>query len=242
MPSLLLRRPKLSPSSAFSTTNAEIPCVPASGSVDRHHRVVLRDAGVGDPALDPVEHPAVAVADGPGLHRRRVAAGLRLGQAVGEHRLAARQPAAGTRCLSSSLPASSSPIVPSLLTAGISDDDAQARATSSITIAAASASAPGTAVLARDVHRVEVRGDQGVERPGRELECSSTSAAGARSSPCRAREPRPDSRCSSGSRYTSKSGHRSDHHVRPPRQPAPSHRPGHIPTGPVHLGGRSGLA
>ena len=44
--------------------------------------------------------------------------------------------------MSSSDPASSSGIVPSLFTAGISDDAAQARATSSITIAVAIASAP----------------------------------------------------------------------------------------------------
>jgi hypothetical protein len=45
-------------------------------------------------------------------------------------------------CFSSSDPASSSGTVPSLLTAGISEDEAHARATSSMTIAAASASAP----------------------------------------------------------------------------------------------------
>ena len=44
--------------------------------------------------------------------------------------------------LSSEEADSSSGIVPSLLTAGISDDEAQARATSSMTIAVASASAP----------------------------------------------------------------------------------------------------
>jgi len=47
-----------------------------------------------------------------------------------------------TICLSSSDPASSSPIVPSLLTPGISEDDAQTRATSSITMQVATASAP----------------------------------------------------------------------------------------------------
>ena len=54
----------------------------------RHDRVVRRDAGVGDPALRPVEHPAVAVEHGAGAHRRRVRAGLALGQRVADHRLA----------------------------------------------------------------------------------------------------------------------------------------------------------
>src|SRR4051794_26792274 len=46
------------------------------------------------------------------------------------------------RRLSSSDPASISGIVPSLFTAGMSDEDAQTRATSSMTIAVATASAP----------------------------------------------------------------------------------------------------
>ena len=45
-------------------------------------------------------------------------------------------------CFTSSEPDSSSGTVPSLLTAGISDDEAQTRATSSITITVAMASAP----------------------------------------------------------------------------------------------------
>ncbi len=44
--------------------------------------------------------------------------------------------------MTSSEAASTSGIVPSLFTAGISDDDAQTRATSSITMQVASASAP----------------------------------------------------------------------------------------------------
>ena len=53
-----------------------------------HHRVVLRHSGVRDPALGSVEDKTVTVADGAGRHRGRVRAGLRLGQRVGEHRLA----------------------------------------------------------------------------------------------------------------------------------------------------------
>ncbi|SKW55274.1 Uncharacterised protein [Mycobacteroides abscessus subsp. massiliense] len=49
----------------------------------------------------------------------------------------------GKTCfLSSSEPLRISPMVPSLLTAGINDDDAQTRATSSMTMQAATLSAP----------------------------------------------------------------------------------------------------
>ena len=57
---------------------------------DRHHRVVLRHPRVGDPPLHAVQHVAGVRAHRPGLHGRRVRAGLGLGQRVGEHRLAAR--------------------------------------------------------------------------------------------------------------------------------------------------------
>ena len=54
-----------------------------------------RDVGeraVGDPHLAAVEHPVVAVAPGPGAHRRRVAAGVGLGQAEAADRLAGGHP------------------------------------------------------------------------------------------------------------------------------------------------------
>ena len=89
MPSFFSGAPKETPSSDFSTTNAEMPLAPLLGVGHGHDRVVLRDAGVGDPPLHAVEHPVVAVADRPGLHRDRVRAGLGLGQAVGEAALAA---------------------------------------------------------------------------------------------------------------------------------------------------------
>ena len=53
------------------------------------HGVVLGDASPRDPALLPVEDPIASVADGARLHGGGVAAGFALGQAVGEHRLAA---------------------------------------------------------------------------------------------------------------------------------------------------------
>lgn len=52
---------------------------------------------------------------------------------------------------------------PSLFTAGIREEDAQTRATSSITMTVASASAAGAAVLLGDVHGVQVVGDERVE-------------------------------------------------------------------------------
>ena len=69
----------------------DVAAAPAVGVGHREHRVVLRDAGVGDPRLLPGEHPVVAVRPRPGLHRRGVGPGLPLGQAVGERRLAPRQ-------------------------------------------------------------------------------------------------------------------------------------------------------
>ena len=62
--------------------------------------------------------------------------------------------------MTSSDAASSSGTVPSLFTAGMSEEEAQARATSSMTIAVAMASAPGAPVGLGDVHRLKVRLDQ----------------------------------------------------------------------------------
>ena len=60
-------------------------------------------------------------------------------------------------------------MVPSLFTAGISDDDAQARATSSITIAVRERVGAGAAVLLGHVDRVQVGGHQRVVDVPREL-------------------------------------------------------------------------
>ena len=48
-------------------------------------------------------------------------------------------------------------IEPSLFTAGISDDDAQTLATSSMTMTVATASAPAPSYCLADVHRLETR-------------------------------------------------------------------------------------
>ena len=107
----------------------------------RHHRVPGRLAAVGDPALGAVEDPVVAVGLGPGPHRRGVAAGLAL--ATARRRPSLPSAIEGSTCfLSSSEPRRIRPMVPSLLTAGISDADASTRATSSITMHAATESAP----------------------------------------------------------------------------------------------------
>ena len=142
MPSFFSGAPKETPSSDFSTTNAEMPLDRFVRVGDGEDGVVLRDPGVGDPALHAVEHPVVAVADRPGLHRGGVRAGLGLGEAVGEHPGAGRDRRAGTSSSAPPSPARMIGIVPSLFTPGISDDEAHARATSSMTMQVASASAP----------------------------------------------------------------------------------------------------
>ncbi len=81
MPSFFSGAPKETPSSDFSTTNAEMPLVRLVGVGHGHHRVVLGLARVGDPALHAVEDPEVAVADGLGLHAGRVRARVGLGEA-----------------------------------------------------------------------------------------------------------------------------------------------------------------
>ena len=58
--------------------------------------------------------------------------------------------------------------MPSLFTAGISEEDAQARATSSMTMTAARASRALAAVGLGDVHRLQAGAGQGIERLGRE--------------------------------------------------------------------------
>ena len=88
MPILRSLGPTAKPGSSRWTANAEMPLAPFSGIGDGHDRVPLGDAGVGDPGLGAVEHPGVAVETGAGLHRGGVGAGLALGEAVADHRLA----------------------------------------------------------------------------------------------------------------------------------------------------------
>ncbi len=55
----------------------------------RHHLVEVGEPAVRGPRLRPLDDPLVAVAAGGGAHRRRVGAGVRLGEAVGAEELAA---------------------------------------------------------------------------------------------------------------------------------------------------------
>ena len=101
--------------------------------------------------------------------------------------------------MSSSEPASSSGSVPSLLTAGISDEDAQARATSSMTMAVASASAPAPPYSVGDVRGVEVGGPQRVVgRLGNSPVSSASAAFGATFASHTARTASRIASCSSG--------------------------------------------
>ena len=121
--------------------NAEIPLAPLSRVGHRHDGVPGRLAAVGDPALGPVEDPVVTVGARPGAHRRGVGSGLPLGQCVRRHRLAGRNDGS-TWGLSSSEPRRIRPIVPSLFTGGDQRRRRHTRATSSMTMQAATASAP----------------------------------------------------------------------------------------------------
>ena len=98
-------------------------------------------------------------------------------------------------------------MVPSLLTAGISEDDAHARATSSMTMHVASASSPGPVVLLGDVRRVEPGARSASYAAWGNSPLSSTSAAcGAILSVAISRMASRMSRWSSESWYRSKAG------------------------------------
>ena len=142
---------------------ADVGAAPALGVGHREHRVVLGDTGVGDPGLLAVEYPVVAVARGAGPHRSGVAAGLALGQAVRERGRSLRE-RSEVALLELLRPARISGILPSLLTAGMSEDDAQTRATSSMTMHAASASAPTPPYSSGTCGAKKSRGDEGVVR------------------------------------------------------------------------------
>ena len=159
MPSLRSFGPTTKPGSSACTTNAEMPLdfFAASGSVTAITVYQLDTPALVIQHLVPFEHPVVAVEAGPGPHRRGVRAGLPLGQRVADHRLARRD---GRQHLLLELlrrRTAGSASVPSLFTAGISDDDAQTRATSSITMHVATASAPWPSYSSGIVHGRETR-------------------------------------------------------------------------------------
>src|SRR4029453_4520274 len=128
MPSFFSGAPKLTPGSDFSTTNAEMPRLPASGSVtaktveysDTPAFVIHRLTPL-SPQWSPSRTARVVID----------AASLPASGSDRQYENIASPAATGVRyrCFSSAEPASSSGKVPSLFTAGISDEAAQARAT-----------------------------------------------------------------------------------------------------------------
>ena len=139
----------------------------AVGVGNREHGVELRLAGVGDPRLLAVEEVVVAVLGRPGAHGGGVRTGLALGQAVGEHRLAARH---GRQVLALDLLAA--PEDDRHRAELVDGRDERGRAAHPRDLldddAGRERVGPHTVVLLGDVRRVEVGGDEGVERLARE--------------------------------------------------------------------------
>src|ERR1700760_1199353 len=141
MPSFFSLGPTVKPSSSRCTMNAEMPLAPLSGSDD-----AITVYHVDLPPL--VIHALVPlrIHESPSSRAlvRMAAASLPDSRSDSAYdAIASPEPIDGSTCfLSSSEPDRIRPIVPSLLTAGISDDDAQTRATSSITMHVATESAP----------------------------------------------------------------------------------------------------
>ena len=174
----------------------------------RHDGVPGRLAAVGDPALGAVEHPVVAVGLGAGAHRGGVGAGLPLGQRVGRHRLAVDAIDGSTCFLSSSEPRRIRPIVPSLLTAGISDDERADAGDLLDHDARGDRVGALAAVLLGDVHGVEARRVRARRAPPRGSARSRRRPrrSGAISFSASARIAARSSSCSSVSLNRSKSG------------------------------------
>ena len=123
------------------TTNAEMPLAPLSGSV-----TAITVYQVECPPLE-IQHLApLSTHSSPSARARvRIAAASLPASRSDSAYDATASPAAivGSTCfLSSSEPRISRPMVPSLLQIGISDDDAHTRATSSMTMQAATESPP----------------------------------------------------------------------------------------------------
>src|SRR5690349_13258129 len=141
MPILCSLAPTTKPGSSLCTTNAEIPLAPLSGSV-----TAITVYQVECPPLE-IQHLVPLSTHSSPSRRARVridAASLPASRSESAYDATA-SPAAidGRTCfLSSSEPRNSRPIVPSLLQIGISDDDAHTRATSSMTMHAATESPP----------------------------------------------------------------------------------------------------
>src|ERR1700754_2968552 len=141
MPILCSFAPTTKPGSSRCTTNAEMPLAPLSGSV-----TAITVYHAESPPLE-IQHfePLSTHSSPSALARVRIdAASLPASRSDNAYDATAAPDAIdGSTCfLSSSERRSSMPIVPSLLQIGISDDDAQTRATSSMTMQAAIESPP----------------------------------------------------------------------------------------------------
>src|SRR4029079_1731662 len=141
MPSLRSFGPTVNPSSSLCTMNAEMPLAPLSGSLDAMTVYQLDLPPLVIQALVPLR-----IQESPSSRARVRIAAASLPASRSESAydaIASPEATDGSTCfLSSSEPDRISPIVPSLLTAGINDDVAHTRATSSITMQVATESAP----------------------------------------------------------------------------------------------------
>ena len=141
IPNFFSLGPTVKPSSSLCTMNAEIPLAPLSGSVTAItvYQVDLPPLVI--QALAPLRIQSSPSA----LARVRIdAASLPASRSLNAYdAIAPSEASDGNTCFfSSSEPRRIRPMVPSLFTAGINDADASTRATSSITMHAATESAP----------------------------------------------------------------------------------------------------
>src|SRR5271165_1765427 len=206
MPSLRSLGPTVKPGSSLCTMNAEIPLAPLSGSV-----TVITVYQLDLPPLV-IQHLAPLSTHSSPSRRARVriaAASLPASRSDSAYdAIASPEASVGSTCFfSSSEPRRIRPIVPSLLTAGISDADASTRATSSITMQVATESAPcppyssGTCTAEKPDSLSALSASSGNRA------FSSTSAAcGAISFSHRSRSTARNSLCSSGSLNKSNDG------------------------------------
>src|SRR5262245_30072043 len=206
MPILCSLAPTAKPGSSLCTTNAEMPLAPLSGSV-----TAITVYQVEWPPLE-IQHLAPLSTHSSPSSRALVRidpASLPASRSDSAYDATASPEAiVGSTCfLSSSEPRNSRPMVPSLLQIGISDDDAHTRATSSMTMQAATESPPCPPYssgmwIAANPDEVSAASASSVYRA-----FSSTSAAyGAISFSHRSRSTERSSLCSSASLKASNDG------------------------------------
>src|SRR6476620_11413497 len=206
MPSLRSFGPTVNPSSSLCTMNAEMPLAPLSGSLD-----AITVYQVDLPPLVIQALVPLRIQESPSSRARVRIAAASLPASRSESAydaIASPEAMDGSTCfLRSSEPDRISPIVPSLLTAGINDDDAQTRATSSITMQVATESAPWPSHSSGTCTAEKPDSLSALSASSGKRGFSSTSAAyGAISFSHRSRSTARSSSCSSGSLNTSKSG------------------------------------